>query len=539
MTLAADEGNDGPWSSFDIRVGSPEQDVRVLVSTAAPETLVVLAEHGCSKAVFEDVPADCAVSRGDMFSPDDSSTWDPLGIFQINGDGVGLEANLGYVQRAQFGLDNVSIGLVDGGGSLGLSNQTIGGIATASPFYLGIFGINNQPLNFSTLGNFSSPSFITTLKDQGAIPSLSWSYTAGAIYRAKKVYGQLIFSGYDTSRFKANDVSFTIADDVTRDLVVALQAITYSGEDKRSLLSEPINIYIDSTDPNLWLPEDAVRNFESAFDLTLDDSSGLYLVNESHHSTLLESGAEVSFRLSDVLQGGSTTTITLPYKAFDLQAEYPLVDNTSYYFPLKQAVDESQYTLGRAFLQEAYITADYERRVFNVSQCQWAEGKTANIITITSKDTDTDAAADADSSSNTSNSGSASESSPTETVGEVSTSSRQTSMGSGTVAGIVVGSLAAVGLVSAALFLLLRRRKRASSSDGGSSPSRPESSAVTLGPGSPEMDGEPKEFYPRGEELAGDTTQVYQLHSDPKETVAVAMEPEEPQVYELSDRRYA
>jgi hypothetical protein len=47
----------------------------------------------------------------------------------------------------------------------------------------GIFGLNTQPVNFTSLGNFSSPSFISTLKDEGTIPSLSWSYTAGAKYR--------------------------------------------------------------------------------------------------------------------------------------------------------------------------------------------------------------------------------------------------------------------------------------------------------------------------------------------------------------------
>lgn len=47
----------------------------------------------------------------------------------------------------------------------------------------GIFGLNTQPVNFTSLGNFSSPSFISTLKDKGTIPSLSWSYTAGAKYR--------------------------------------------------------------------------------------------------------------------------------------------------------------------------------------------------------------------------------------------------------------------------------------------------------------------------------------------------------------------
>lgn len=76
-------------------------------------------------------------------------------------------------------------------------------------------------------------------------------------------------------------------------------------------------------------------------------------MNDSHHATLVKSNAEVSFTLSDILEGGDTVLITLLYAAFDLQAEYPLVENTSHYFPLKLAANEPQYTLGRAFLQEA------------------------------------------------------------------------------------------------------------------------------------------------------------------------------------------
>lgn len=185
------------------------------------------------------------------------------------------------------------------------------------------------------------------------IPSLSWSYTAGAQYRLKQVYGQLIFSGYDTSRFTENSVSFTMADDYTRDLVVSLQSISYSGSTSATLLSDPIDIFLDSTDPNLWLPSDVCDAFEAAFGLTLDETSGLYLVNETHHTTLLNSDAEVSFRLSDVATGGDAVRIVLPYDAFDLTAEAPLVDNSSYYFPLKRASNSTQYTLGRTFFQEA------------------------------------------------------------------------------------------------------------------------------------------------------------------------------------------
>ncbi|KAI0164421.1 acid protease [Hypoxylon sp. FL1284] len=504
------EGNDGPWSSFYIRVGVPEQDVRVLVSTASPETLVVSAEQGCSTPVFGGtVPSDCAVSRGTLFDQNKSATWDALGEFDINVDGIGLEANLGYSQLVDFASETLGVGLT---GSK-LDNQTVGVIATANPFYLGIFGLNDQPLNFTALGNYSSPSFLATLKDQKQIPSLSWSYTAGARYRLKQVYGQLIFSGYDTSRFKENSATFTMADDITRDLVVVLQSISYSGSTEATLLSDPINIFIDSTDANLWLPESVCTEFENAFGLTLDQDSGLYLVNDTHHTTLLNSDAEVTFRLSDVTEGGDAVSITLPYGAFDLTAQPPLVGNQSYYFPLKRAANETQYTLGRVFLQEAYLSADYERKTFNVSACVWNEGAQSNLVTITSTDP---------------GSGPSS-----------SSSSGSSSLGGGAIAGIVIGVVAFVAIIGALIALFIRRqRKKTAYAMADPEPDvsvltgpvhnappatpRPPKfySPETVGDGSTAINSSSSTRHPStqppdaADELDGDSQQIYQLHGD-------------------------
>ena len=135
--------------------------------------------------------------------------------------------------------------------------------------------------------------------------------------------------------------------------MVYLQSISYSGSTSATLLSKAIPIFIDSTDSNLWLPEDVCHAFEDAFDLTLDNETGLYLVNDTQNTQLQNSNAQVTFRLSDVQSGGDAVSITLPYEAFALTAESPLVKNSSYYFPLKRAANSTQYTLGRTFLQEA------------------------------------------------------------------------------------------------------------------------------------------------------------------------------------------
>jgi hypothetical protein len=237
-----------------------------------------------------------------------------------------------------------------------------------------------------------------------------------------------------------------MADDVTRDLVVSLQSIIYSGSTQTTLLSSAINVFLDSTDPFLWLPAEACRAFESAFGLVLDSASGLYLVNDSHHSSLLLANAEVTFRLSDVSDGGDVVNIVLPYRAFDLTAKYPLVETNSSYFPLRQAANESQYTLGRTFFQEAYLTADYERGTFSVSQCSWIEGADENIVTIPPKTTDVSISSDpTDPPSSTTPSA------------DPNAPNSQHALKGWVIALIVIGSIAGLAVL-AGLYLFLRKR---------------------------------------------------------------------------------
>ncbi|CAI7592703.1 unnamed protein product [Penicillium bialowiezense] len=233
-----------------------------------------------------------------------------------------------------------------------------------------------------------------------------------------------------------------MADDITRDLVVYLQSISYSGSTSATLLSKAIPIFIDSTDPNLWLPEDVCNAFENAFDISLDNETGLYLVNDTQNTELLNSNAQVTFRISDVQSGGDAVSITLPYEAFALTAQSPLVENSSYYFPLKRAANFTQYTLGRTFLQEAYLSADYERGVFNVSACKWDDDADQNIVTITSKDSKSSDCSGSECSADSDSEGS---SSP---------------LSRGAVAGIAIAALCGVVILAAIMFFFIRRQRQ-------------------------------------------------------------------------------
>ena len=138
-------------------------------------------------------------------------------------------------------------------------------------------------------------------------------------------------------------------------------------------LTNGILSLIDSTIPHIWLPLSACEIFEQAFGLAYDNSTDLYLVNSTIHSKLLALNPTVTFKLGNDLSSEPTVTISLPYSAFDLQAQYPIYTSNSSnssvnYFPLRRAANDTQYTLGRTFLQEAYIIADYERSNFSVAQ---------------------------------------------------------------------------------------------------------------------------------------------------------------------------
>lgn len=136
---------------------------------------------------------------------------------------------------------------------------------------------------------------------------------------------------------------------------MGLQSIKFSDSKTTDqvLLSEGILTFIDSTVPHIWLPVKVCQAFEQAFGLNYDEKSGLYLVNDTLHDKLLAQNANVTFTLGDQVNGGKTVDITLPYLSFDLQASYKFLDNASKYFPLRRAANDTQFTLGRTFLQES------------------------------------------------------------------------------------------------------------------------------------------------------------------------------------------
>ena len=120
--------------------------------------------------------------------------------------------------------------------------------------------------------------------------------------------------------------------------------------------------------------------FEKALGLVWDSQVQLYTFGSSstQHKDLISWNLTFDFQLADATGSPGSVSISVPYKAFDLQLTYdfptqdPLPSSpTINYFPVRRATDSSQYTIGRAFLQESYLIVDYERNNFSVYQAQF------------------------------------------------------------------------------------------------------------------------------------------------------------------------
>ncbi|KAL8833217.1 MAG: hypothetical protein Q9170_004412 [Blastenia crenularia] len=462
------EGDDGLWSSFYLQVGTPAQDVRVLISTSSQVSWIVLEGQACLAG-----DGTCANARGGLYNMNTSSTWEPNGFWQL-----GNERNLGIFANGLFGNDTIALGIQGSGGPT-LSNQILATIGTEQ-FYLGMFAINPKRTNYTGIAEQGQASYMTSLHEQNLIPSLSFGYTAGAPYRRysldagsliyiyrvlglKKVLGSLTLGGYDQSRFTPNNVSFSFAPDNDRDIVVGIQSILATNQDgaTHDLLSTGINAYIDTTIPQIWLPLEACKAFEKAFNLTYDAENMIYPVSDRLHKKLMAQNASVTFTLGNSDSGGQTINIILPYDSFDLQAQPPFTANATKYFPLQRAANETQYTLGRTFLQEAYLTVDWDRGNFSVSQCLFEPDMTQEkLVSIRSVNASTTA------------------------------TGQQGGSNTGKIVGIGIGIAVAVLLIlgGVAIFFLLRHRKRRRHQDKSSTKGEDESENIRQGFAKAELD---------------------------------------------------
>jgi hypothetical protein len=160
-------------------------------------------------------------------------------------------------------------------------------------------------------------------------------------------------------------------------LTVYVQKLTVTdGLDEGMQVGQPFLATADSTRPYIYLPEDGYDQVLRYLNLVSDPLSGYVLVTEQQKRSLEARQTSLRFHLtehSDTMQPPPPAVqVVLPTSSLIMQLGFPYVASTSWYLPIMKGNSSvSNFVLGRTFLQDAYLIADYDNRYFKIHQVDW------------------------------------------------------------------------------------------------------------------------------------------------------------------------
>ena len=367
-------------------------------------------------------------------------------------------------------------------------------------------GTSYVPISLLSLnpGTVSSPTTLNasavgySLLSESAldrnIPSNSWGLHIGS--GAFNITGSMYFGGYDQNRVIEEPATFS-------DNVLSLTSITLgtisgvSPWDSQDLsqnylkangsIVNTLQAAVDPSLPYLYLPADTCLALARVLPIRLDTGLNLYIwdTSRSGYNDIISSPSFLNFTFSDSSQ--KPVSIKVPFSLFNLTLDTPITTTPTPYFPCMSSSPSNlePWSLGRAFLQAAYIGQNNDAKVFWLAQAPGPKLPTTSPIvkTISSSDKTILKYSGAPSWEDTWSevlkpltASSATNGSPSTASGnEPSPSPSNSSLSSGAKAGIAVGVI--IGVLLLAIFALLtiryRRQQRSSSEKG--SRKRPQS----------------------------------------------------------------
>ena len=315
----------------------------------------------------------------------------------------------------------------------------------------------------------------------GHIPSISYGLHVGSV--SFGINGSLVLGGYDRSRSITPSI---VSTDQTLQLIDIGLGVAEGGSAFSNMSSQSVNGLLQKKSqsvesltvmpnpgvPYLYLPESTCSAIASHLPVNYDDNLGLFLWNTSasSYSEIIGSPHYIQFTFGSTSSGDSATdnsTIYVPLAVLNLLLDSPVVSTKTQYFPCSPYIpsDGSTYHLGRAFLQSAYLSQNWQTQRLFVSQAPGPDLATienGDIKTIASGDYNITPMINPPSWNETWSTrlkplkrNSTDTPSMTNAPKHVSSS-----LTGGAIAGIVIGTLAGAATIAAFAFFFFRRRKR-------------------------------------------------------------------------------
>ncbi|KAI8956401.1 acid protease [Xylaria longipes] len=320
------------------------------------------------------------------------------------------------------------------------------------------------------------------LHAQDQLPSNSFAMHIGSAN--PPMQGSLYFGGYDQNRIVGDILTET--DDYTKAISLKDISITvvdgsspWEFESKAGLLAANnasistggIKVSVDGCSPYLTLPKSTCDAIADHLPVKYNNNLGLYIwqIDNPKYTQVVSSASTLDFTF---LAGSNTqnVTISVPFRHLNLTLTEPLVDTDQQYFPC-YAGPSSGYTLGRAFLQDAFVGANWDTKRWWLAQAPGPNIPTAQVVTLAQDDTEIKASTNDWKESWSGSwkaltpqdiSGSQGVTPPSPTASPTSSGGLSTGAAAGIGVGVGVGVLA---IVAALAFFFFRRRKASSKAE--------------------------------------------------------------------------
>lgn len=233
-------------------------------------------------------------------------------------------------------------------------------------------------------GSMAPSAKSKTNKNTASIPSNSYGLHLGTAVCKQSQSASLWLGGYDQNRI-AGPVSAQLPSNkqlMQIDLLDIGIGVDNGGSpfpfhsrqgllaNGNSSIGASLPVWMNPQAPYLYLPRSVCDSITRDLPITYNSTLDFYLwdTNSPNFTNIVTSPAfmSLSFRASKI--GASNLTIKMPYKLLNLTLEPPLVSQPTAYFPCMDPRIDGRYSLGRAFMQAAFIGANWDKNEWYLAQ---------------------------------------------------------------------------------------------------------------------------------------------------------------------------
>ncbi len=374
-------GPDGPWNAVSVQLGHPAQDIDLYPGGTFASTIFT---NGLCKGV---TAKPCG--SGGLFTPEDSDSIDNTSI-QLQTESTGVR---GYWSDSAQGIDfSDASSIMDDlqlspGGDTGsvvanLSIVMYSNVSIANPDgstyppQLGQMSLGAPNINQTFTRGGGEPavnaSLIPTyLGLHKVIPSASVGLHIGSA--AFNLPLSLWFGGYDAARISGPVSTHSYADNPSNRFNLDLfdvgigvdnggSPFSYPKKDGllasgNSSITNSIPIDMNLAAPYMNLPNSTCAAIAQELPVTYNAKYGLYFwnVEDPQYTKIVTSPTFLSFTFDNEF------IVKVPFQLLNLTLDAPMIPTPTQYFPCQPPQDATSqvYSLGRAFLQAAFIGVDW------------------------------------------------------------------------------------------------------------------------------------------------------------------------------------